>query len=273
MTFSPPKDVSALWATSSTLPARADRGRAPQGRGEHAGANRARGRARAPQDRRGRALREGQSGCSPPSSCTPPAVWRKTRKPTAIPDPQLHSHVAVIAAERKDGKIAAVESRQLYRAARENGAWYRAELAANLQELGLQHRTARRATASATSGSRASPRSCPSAGPNAARTSQRAAQRLPPALRPRAGTGRARRHSPSPRGAKTSALPRIDVNAAWRALGEEHDQSQTALRGAVPRPQHRQPAQRRPRRRAAQRGHPRAVDDHRARTAAPRRTS
>ncbi len=55
----------------------------------------------------------------------------------AVPDPQLHSHLVLFAAERSDGKLAAVESRQLYRSARENGAWYRAELAANLRELGL----------------------------------------------------------------------------------------------------------------------------------------
>ena len=54
-----------------------------------------------------------------------------------IPDPQLHTHVAVIAAVRTDGQVAAVESKQLFRAARENGAWYRAELAENLQQLGL----------------------------------------------------------------------------------------------------------------------------------------
>ena len=44
----------------------------------------------------------------------------------------------VTAAERKDGKLAAIESKQLYRSARENGAWYRAELAENLKSLGLQ---------------------------------------------------------------------------------------------------------------------------------------
>lgn len=57
---------------------------------------------------------------------------------SGIPDPQLHSHVVVFAAERKDGKLAAVESKQLYKSARENGAWYRAELAENLKHLGLQ---------------------------------------------------------------------------------------------------------------------------------------
>jgi hypothetical protein len=56
-----------------------------------------------------------------------------------IPDPQLHSHLLLFAAERKDGKLAAIESKQLYRSARENGAWYRAELAHNLAQLGLQH--------------------------------------------------------------------------------------------------------------------------------------
>jgi conjugative relaxase-like TrwC/TraI family protein len=54
-----------------------------------------------------------------------------------IPDPQLHSHIVLLAAERKDGVLAAIESKQIFRAARENGAWYRSELAANLQELGI----------------------------------------------------------------------------------------------------------------------------------------
>jgi len=46
-----------------------------------------------------------------------------------VPDPQLHSHVLVVAAERMDGRFAAVDSRELFRSARVNGAWYRAELA------------------------------------------------------------------------------------------------------------------------------------------------
>ena len=62
----------------------------------------------------------------------------KDQERGGIPDPQLHSHVILLAAERKDGKLAAIESKQLYRSARENGAWYRAEMAANLQELGVQ---------------------------------------------------------------------------------------------------------------------------------------
>jgi conjugative relaxase-like TrwC/TraI family protein len=55
-----------------------------------------------------------------------------------VPDPQLHSHVVVLGAERRDGRFAAVESRELFRSARANGAWYRAELAHGLQQLGLE---------------------------------------------------------------------------------------------------------------------------------------
>jgi conjugative relaxase-like TrwC/TraI family protein len=55
-----------------------------------------------------------------------------------VPDPQLHSHVVVLGAERMDGRYAAVDSRPLFLSARENGAWYRAELAYGLQERGLE---------------------------------------------------------------------------------------------------------------------------------------
>jgi conjugative relaxase-like TrwC/TraI family protein len=57
-----------------------------------------------------------------------------------VPDPQLHSHVVVLGAERMNGRFAAVDSRELFRSARANGAWYRAELAQGLQELGLEIR-------------------------------------------------------------------------------------------------------------------------------------
>jgi conjugative relaxase-like TrwC/TraI family protein len=57
-----------------------------------------------------------------------------------VPDPQLHSHVIVLGAERGNGRFAAVDSRELFRSARANGAWYRAELANGLRELGLEIR-------------------------------------------------------------------------------------------------------------------------------------
>jgi len=55
-----------------------------------------------------------------------------------VPDPQLHSHVVVLAAERVDGRFAAVDSRELFRSQRVNGAWYRAELAQELRGLGWE---------------------------------------------------------------------------------------------------------------------------------------
>ena len=48
------------------------------------------------------------------------------------PDPQLHSHVVVTSAVRDDGRIVAVASRPLFRAAREVGAYYRSALAHEL---------------------------------------------------------------------------------------------------------------------------------------------
>ena len=55
-----------------------------------------------------------------------------------VPDPQLHSHVVVLGAERMDGRYAAVDSARCFWLARENGAWYRAELAHGLQQQGLE---------------------------------------------------------------------------------------------------------------------------------------
>ncbi|WP_354697334.1 Dda-like helicase [Paraconexibacter sp. AEG42_29] len=53
-----------------------------------------------------------------------------------VPDPQLHSHLVVTSVTRKDGKIAAVRDRAMYRAAREGGAYYRAALAEGLARAG-----------------------------------------------------------------------------------------------------------------------------------------
>jgi conjugative relaxase-like TrwC/TraI family protein len=52
------------------------------------------------------------------------------------PDPQLHSHVVVTSAIRDDGRIVAVASRPIFRAARELGAYYRSALAHELTERG-----------------------------------------------------------------------------------------------------------------------------------------
>jgi conjugative relaxase-like TrwC/TraI family protein len=54
------------------------------------------------------------------------------------PDPQLHSHVVVTSVEREDGRVAAVRSRPMVRAAREGGAFYRAQLADELRQRGYR---------------------------------------------------------------------------------------------------------------------------------------
>ena len=61
------------------------------------------------------------------------------------PDPQLHSHVVVTSAVRCDGRIVAVASRPIFRAAREVGAFYRCALAHELRERGyaIQAQTGR----------------------------------------------------------------------------------------------------------------------------------
>ncbi|MFI5037616.1 MAG: MobF family relaxase, partial [Solirubrobacterales bacterium] len=52
------------------------------------------------------------------------------------PDPQLHSHVVVTSAIRDDGRLVAVASRPIFRAAREVGAFYRSALANELAQRG-----------------------------------------------------------------------------------------------------------------------------------------
>lgn len=52
------------------------------------------------------------------------------------PDPQVHSHVVVTGAVRADGRVVAIASRPLFRAAREVGAYYRLALADELAQRG-----------------------------------------------------------------------------------------------------------------------------------------
>ncbi len=53
-----------------------------------------------------------------------------------VPDPQLHSHVVITSAIREDGRLVAVASRPIFRAARELGAYYRSALAHELAQGG-----------------------------------------------------------------------------------------------------------------------------------------
>jgi len=137
-----------------------------------------------------------------------------------VPDPQLHSHVVVLGAERVNGRFAAVDSRELFRSARANGAWYRAELAAGLQELGLEvrGRTGKDGRYFEVAG-------VPEA--LSERWSMRGTEieRAARAFRTRYGreprAGELSSITVGTRGTKTTAAP-VDVDASWRAVGDEY---------------------------------------------------
>jgi conjugative relaxase-like TrwC/TraI family protein len=217
--FAPPKTVSALWATAGPY-------RRAQLEAAHA---RAVASTLARTEREVALVRRKSKGVvrfeKPRRLLAAEFVHTSSRlaqgqQANGIHDPQLHSHVVVLAAERHDGKLAAVESRQLYRAARENGAWYRAELAQNLADLGLQveRRTGRGERYFEVRGV---PEDLASRWSSRSEDVDRAARlfRQRYGREPRAGELGSL--TTSTRGAKTAA-GRVDVNDAWRALGEEH---------------------------------------------------
>jgi conjugative relaxase-like TrwC/TraI family protein len=66
--------------------------------------------------------------------------WRHTTARAVadqVPDPQLHSHVLLHAAHRRDGRLVAIDSRTWLQHQREIGAAYRSELARELSTLGF----------------------------------------------------------------------------------------------------------------------------------------
>jgi conjugative relaxase-like TrwC/TraI family protein len=124
LTFSAPKSVSALWAVSGPY-------RRAQIEAAHRGAI-ASAMTRVEQDvdlvrRREKGVLRWEPARSLVRAEFVHTSSRLTRgqEVDGVPDPQLHSHVVVVAAERKDGVVAAVDSRELFRSARVNGAWYR----------------------------------------------------------------------------------------------------------------------------------------------------
>ena len=140
-----------------------------------------------------------------------------------IPDPQLHSHIVLLAAERKDGVLAAIESKQVFRSARENGAWYRSELAANLQELGVgieRHQ----GNGERYFGVRGVSKDLSERWSTRTQDVHRAANLFRQRYGREPGPGELDSLTLSTRGSKTAASPE-EVNAAWGALGEEHNQT------------------------------------------------
>jgi conjugative relaxase-like TrwC/TraI family protein len=219
LTFSPPKSVSALWAVSS---------RERQNQIEQAHHEAVKGALERTR-REVELLRTRQNG----------AVQRERAKTLVaaeflhtasrltidqerggVPDPQLHSHVVVVAGQRENGRWAAIESRELYRAARANGAWYRAELANNLARQGLQIEPG-----TGKGGRYFELKGVPAQ--LADRWSARGAdvEQAARAFRERYGrdpkAGELSALTVRTRGTKAST-PQVDVAAAWRAVGAEH---------------------------------------------------
>jgi conjugative relaxase-like TrwC/TraI family protein len=235
LTFSAPKSVSALWAVSGAY-------RRAQIEAAHRGAI-ASAMARVERDvdlvrRREKGVLRWEPARSLVRAEFVHTSSRLTRgqETDGVPDPQLHSHVVVVAAERRDGVFAAVDSRELFRSARVNGAWYRAELAYSLGELGLdvrggEGRDGRYFEVAGVPGDLAKRWSARTEDiERAARTFRERYGR-----EPRAGELGAL--TVATRGTKT-ALAQVDVDQAWRAVGEEHGLSRErgqALFGERPR--------------------------------------
>lgn len=222
LTFSPPKDVSALWATSS-----------PYRRAQIEAAHRKAVKSALERTEREVALiRRKTNGVmrfeKAKRLLAVEAVHTTSRlgrdqDVTGIPDPQLHSHVAVIAAERQDGRIAAVESKQLMLAAREGGAWYRSELASNLQDLGVsvERRAGKNERYFDIQGVS---KELSEHWSSRSQDVDRAARLFRQRYGREPGPGELDSLTLETRGTK-SAADSVDIDAAWRALGAEHNQT------------------------------------------------
>ena len=133
-TFSAPKSVSAVWALGS-----------PELRGQMEAAHEiAIGRALDYAVRQVPMLRQRVDANTILHDKAVGVVATSWRHTTAravadqVPDPQLHSHVLVHAAQRRDGRLVAIDSRTWLQHQREVGAAYRTELARELATLGFK---------------------------------------------------------------------------------------------------------------------------------------
>jgi conjugative relaxase-like TrwC/TraI family protein len=132
LTFSAPKSISVLWALGD----RAERQQLEQAHSRAVRRTLAHAAATVPALRR---RREGKVMEEPAHDLVAAEYLHTTARGVLggdPPDPQLHSHVVITAAVRDDGRLVAVASRPLFRAARELGAYYRAALAEELASLG-----------------------------------------------------------------------------------------------------------------------------------------
>lgn len=137
LTFSAPKSLSALWAVSG--PYRRAQIEVAHRRAVASALARVQREVPVVRRREGGALRwEPARSLVAAQFVHTSSRLTRDQECDGVPDPQLHSHVVVLAAQRADGRFAAVDSRELFRSQRVNGAWYRAELAQELRGLGLR---------------------------------------------------------------------------------------------------------------------------------------
>jgi conjugative relaxase-like TrwC/TraI family protein len=224
LTFSAPKTVSALWAVSD--PYRQAQIEAAHQQAVAGAIGRVERDVEVVRSRAGGELRyeRAQSVIAAEFVHTSSRLTAEQEQ-RGVPDPQLHSHMVVLAAERTDGRFAAVESRELFRSARANGAWYRSALAYHLAQLGLQvqggtGRDARYFELKGVPAELAERWSARSAViDKAAREFREHYGRDPKA-------GELGSLTVATRGTKTIATP-TNVKAAWQAVGSEHGLSHT----------------------------------------------
>jgi conjugative relaxase-like TrwC/TraI family protein len=219
LTFSPPKSVSALWAVSG--PDRRAQIEAAHRRAVASTLARIEREVAVVRRRSGGAVHfERARSLFGAEFVHTSSRLAQDQEAGAVPDPQVHSHLILLVAERMDGKLAAIESRRLYRSAREHGGWYRADFAAELSQLGLpiERRTGRNERYFEIRGV---PERLGSHWSTRSEDIDRAARIF------RQRYGREPRAEElgsltiATRGEK-SAADRLDVNEAWRAVGEEY---------------------------------------------------
>ncbi len=222
LSYAPPKEVSALWATTS-----------PERRAQIELAHRKAVKSTIERIERevevvrrkvnGHFEFETAKGLLATEVVHTTSRLGKDQDAHGIPDPQLHSHIVVLAAERQDGTLAAVESRQLMKSARENGAWYRSELAANLRELGVGIER-RQGNGERYFGVKGVSKKLSEYWSSRTQDVHRAANLFRQRYGREPGPGELDSISVATRGSKTAASAER-VNAAWRARGAVDDQT------------------------------------------------
>jgi hypothetical protein len=136
------------------------------------------------------------------------------------PDPQLHSHVVITSVVRDDGKIVAVASRPVFRAAGEVGAFYRSALAQELCRLGypIEQATGKNGKYFEIANV---PEQLRDAFSGRSREVARAADRFRARYGRSPERGELRDLALENRRAKHNAT-RTDLDRTWRATGEQH---------------------------------------------------